>query len=157
MNQPNLSHQLDQAVDDLLQCHKLSTFRYYWELYKRTFPQFEIQAHYSVVGTPTEYANAVILGDGKVIDIEGDDETDSGYLAVQDVASIGSVVFHRGHVEGFSRSQGASLVVFTRLVGETDSGPYWVARTELEEDRLIMFARRLVDSLPRADSLGGSK
>ena len=157
MNQPNLSQQLEQDVDQLLQSHNLSTFRYYWELYKRAFRWDEIQAYYLIIDPATTYGNVAMLGHGKLIDIDGDDSTGAGYLGIQDLASIGAVIFRRGQIEGFSHSQGASLVVFTRLIGEPDSGPYWVARTELDEERLIVFARLLVDSTPTANSFGVSQ
>ena len=154
MNQPSRSQLLDLSVEQLLQSPNFSTLRYYWELYKRAFPHREIQASYVFHDPATGYGNVVVLGHSEVIDIEGDDSTGTGYLGIQRLASIGSVVFRKGQIEGLVRSQGASLVVFTRLVGETNAGPYWIARTEPEEEQLILFARFLVDSIPPPEPFG---
>lgn len=157
-NEPlNLSQQLDQAVDHQLLGRSLSTFRYYWGLYKRAFPRYDIQGSYYSFDPEAAYGNVVVLSGGKIIDIDGGDENGSGYLGIQDLASIGSVNFYRGQIEGLEHSQGASLVAFTRLVGETNAGPYWVARTEHEEERLIAFTRLLVDSMNTASWDGSLK
>ena len=114
----------------------------------------DIRASFVGVDPATSYYNVAILGDDKLVDIEGDDTGGTGYVSVQSLASIGAIVLREGQIEGFVRSQGASLVVYTRLVGETSSGPYWVARTTPEVDRLIRFATFLVDAIAHPQSFG---
>ena len=154
MSQPNQSQQLDATVEDLLQHYNPSTFRRYWELYRRAVPLTDIRASFVGVDPATSYYNVAILGDDKLVDIEGDDTGGIGYVGVQSLASIGAIVLREGQIEGFVRSQGASLVVYTRLVGETSSGPYWVARTTPEVDRLTRFATFLVDAIAHPQSFG---
>ena len=154
MSQPNPSQQLDATVEDLLKHYNPNTFRRYWELYRRAVPLTEVRASFVGVDPTTSYYNVAILGDGKLVDIEGDDTGGTGYVGFQSLTGIGAVVLREGQIEGFSRSQGASLVMFTRLVGETNAGPYWVARTTPEVDRLTQFTKFLVDAIPHPQSFG---
>ena len=154
MSQPNQSQRLDATVEDLLQSYNPNTFRRYWELYRRAVPLTEIRAFFVCVDPVTSYYNVAILGDDKLVDIEGDDTGGTGYVCFQSLTGIGAVVLREGQIEGFSRSQGASLVMLTRLVGETSVGPYWVARTTPEVDRLTRFATFLVDAIAHPQSFG---
>ena len=140
-------HQLDMLVSELLGRHEFAMFSRYWSLYKRTVASPGIDASYLVFDQDTKWCNVAIIDGSKIIDIEGEDSADVGIMSVRDVSCLSSVIFKLGPLVGLSRSQGASLVVATELVGPT-SGPFWVARTPDEEEKLLGFAGFLAGLIP---------
>jgi hypothetical protein len=105
----------------------------------------DVEAFYYFATTEPKYGNVAVITDGKVIDIEGDDSDGSGSLTIRDLSSIAAVHLRTAPMEGYQRSAGASLLLSTRLVGESNTGPYWVAVTTQQEERLIQFASALTD------------
>ena len=139
--------QLDMAVGELLGRHEFVSFSRYWSLYKRTVASRGVDASYLVFDRDTKWCNVAIIADNKIIDIEGEDGADVGIMSVRDASCLSSVIFKIGPLVGLSRSQGASLVVATELVGST-SGPFWIARTPDEEEKLLGFAGFLAGLTP---------
>ena len=136
--------QLDAMVNEILERNKFESFARYWSLYKRTVVPQEAEASYIVYDSDACWCNVAIIHDNKIVDIEGEDGSDVGSLSVTDASRISGVTFRIGPLVGFSRSQGASLVVVTEIVGST-SGRFWVARTPDEEERLVQFTRYMID------------
>ena len=140
----NQTRQAGTAVAELLSGHSLDTFRRYWALYERAVAVQNVQAFYLKIEPEQGYCNFAVVGDGKVVDVEGDDSNGSGGISIRNLSAISGVAFYLGSLTGFPRTQGASLVAVAKLVGETASGPYWAAWTEDEERQLVGFARVLI-------------
>ena len=146
----NYAAQLDRIVNRLIETAELDVFEDYWDLYKETADISNVQGFF--VRTAGEYdsisyCNAAIIGDGLLVDIEGDDDGESGSLTIRSLDSIAGLSIHTEALPGLPDSQGASLVVDTELAGESDYGPHWVAKTEEEEEHLLRFAKVLVQAM----------
>ena len=141
--------QLDVVVDELLGRHEFGSFSQYWALYKRTVIPQEAEASYLVCDPDTKWCNVAIIDNNKIIDIEGEDGSDVGSISVREVSHLSAVLFKLGPVTGYRRSQGASLVVATELIGST-SGSFWIARTRDEEEQLVQFTRFLIGLVPNS-------
>ena len=137
--------QLDETVMDLIWRHKFDTFGRYWEIYKKTALISDVSAAHIVAKPEEGYLNVAIVGDGLLVDIEGEDHPSQGELSVDQIGAISGISVNVGSLAGFPKSQGASLVVVTRLRGAPNAGPYWAAWTPAEETSLMEFARSLTD------------
>lgn len=148
MTTKSVAARLKQTVDCAIKEHGLELFAQYWDLYREITSISNVRRFYArTEGQPLYtggYCNVAIIGDGLLVDIEGDDSRRSGGLSVESLDSIAKVTFHVGELPGLPAARGASLVVLAQGVGETDVGLHWVAKTEDEEDRLVEFARELV-------------
>ena len=158
MSTRDLSAQLNRIVAKAIEEHELESFEEYWGLYeemakvnsvKAFFVRIEKQNGRSVLRRG-DYCNVAIIGDGLLIDIEADDSDDSGNLFVQPLRSISRVSVQNGPLQNLSHSQGASLVVISSRIGEEHVGPYWVAKTDEEEEYLLKFAQALVQEISKA-------
>ena len=153
MSNGNKSAQLARIVERLIDENDLSTFSEYWEFYEHTADLTNVQAFYiqtesqALFGGPIRYSNVAILGDGLIVDVEGNDATRSGSLSLDKSDSITSVSIHAGTLPGLSSSQGASLVVLAHRADESGVGLHWVAKTEEEVDHLLNFAQALVQAI----------
>ena len=139
------SQSLRASVSEMLGQYGLSTFSRYWNLCNRAERIEDVEAFYCFATTEPKYGNVAVITHGKVIDVDGDDSDGSGAVSIRDLSSIAAVFLHAAPIEGYKRSEGASLVVSTRLVGESNTGPYWVAVTAQQEERLVQFASALTD------------
>lgn len=135
---------LHVSVSEMIGTHGLDTFRRYWEVCNQAKRMEDVKAFYCFTTNEPKYGNVVILADDKVIDVEGDDSDGRGDVSIRNLSSIAAVHVHLAPIEGFGRAQGASLVVSTRLVGESNAGPYWIAATPQEREQLLQFASVLV-------------
>ena len=145
MNDLDQARQLENTLASMFALNNnANSFRRYWNLYKQTSDIARIQSFY--IKTEESYYNVAIIGDGILVDVEGDDSDSSGGLNIRSLDAIRGVTVRSGPLKAFPRTQGASLVVLTRLVGETNAGPYWVAKTPEEEGRLLGFAQSLVQA-----------
>ena len=155
MSNGNKSAQLARIVERLVDENDLSTFAEYWGLYESTADLSNVQAFYvrteaqPFFAGSARYCNVAILGDGLVVDIEGDDSRSTGSLTLSTLDSVMPVSLHAGPLPGLSDSQGASLVVLARSAGEADAGFHWVAKTEEEEENLLKFAQHLVRAISK--------
>ena len=92
--------------------NNIPMFEEYWGLYEHAADKLNVQAFYvridsqSLFGGPSRYCNVAILGDGLVVDIEGNDDSRSGRLSLERLDSITSVSIHAGSLPGLSSSQG---------------------------------------------------
>ncbi len=158
MSTRDRSAQLSQIVEEAIENFQLESFEAYWELYEETAQVNSVQAFFVRVDADNgpygqsrgDYCNVAIIGDGLLIDIEGDDSDDSGNLSVHPLKSLSRVSLRNGPLQNLSHSQGASLVVIANQIGDEHVGPYWVAKTDDEEEHLLKFAQALVKAISKA-------
>ncbi len=152
------SPQLNRIVEKAIEEHNLAKFQEYWNLYTTTFDTISVQGFYirteaqdgQMLASSGGYCNVGIVGDGLLIDIEADDRNNSGTLSVQSLKSVSEISFHKGSLQNVARSQGASLVVVTHRTGVEDIGLYWAAKTSVDEERLLIFAKALMQAISKA-------
>ena len=129
-------------------------FARYWELYERSAAIADLRSFFVRVETRSTsggYCNAAIIGDGLLVDVEGDDGNNSGSLSVQSLDDLGRVLIHVGPLRGFPLSQGARLVVLALPKGQEQAGSHWVAKTPDDEERLLEFATELIGAIARRE------
>lgn len=147
MNLSEGATRLEYIVEGLIQEHRFDTFRKYWEIYKETARISDVSAAHIVSKPRDSYLNVAIMGEGLVVDIEGEDHPGDGALHVDPLKIIAGILISTEPLVGFPKLQGASLMVVTKLMGEPNTGPYWGAWSPDEEDTLKGFARSLRDGL----------
>ena len=150
MTNSSVSAQLAADVEVVIHADRLVTFQRYWELYNRTVPiskvrRFFIRTESRALGSG--YCKVAIVGDGLIVDIEGDDNDRSGNLSFTPLDSIAEVSLHAGFLPGLPASQEALLVVIADREGESDLGLHWIAKTSREEERLLKFAQGLIHAM----------
>lgn len=143
MADKDLAGKLAAAAAKLLASNS-TNFRQYWELYLQTAETSSIQNLFVRAAEGGGYSNIAIMGNGRIADIEGDDNENSGSLRFYALSTVSEVILHRGSIKSLSRSQGASLVMLIRLGGTDESLPYWAATTPDQEVQLLEFAQSLV-------------
>ena len=149
------SAQLASIVKRAIEEHKLSKFAEYWELYadaadvqsiKGFFVKTDIQDDaFDYAGGG--YCNVAIITEGLVIDIEGDDNDNTGNLAFHTIDSFSSIELHTRALRGLESSHGALLVVLANRAGQENIGLHWIAKTEQDKERLLAFAKKLVKAI----------
>ncbi len=152
MSTRNRSAQLTKLVEDAIEELHLEEFEAYWEMYESTCQVTTVEAFYLRTEVRVgdfgrklgDYCNVAIVGDGLLVDVEGDDNDNSGNLIAQPLKSFSEVSIHRGPLTNLESSRDSSLVVLANRVGEEDVGLHWVAKTEEEEEHLLEFARLLI-------------
>ena len=155
MTSRNQSVQLISAVEQVIEVYGLDVFEQYWELYKEIGGISNVQRFYVRTGASAadaadvSFCHAAIIGDGLLVDIQGDDCLKSGGLRFNSLASIVQVSIHDGPVDGAPSSEGASLVVVASRPNDAGPGLHWVAKTEQEENHLLPFAKTLARALGR--------
>ena len=164
MSARDLSEQLSRIVEKAIEEHELEKFEDYWELFEATANIKEVQAFFLrtevyrdtvLIMGEAAYCNLAIIGDGLLIDIEGDDSDGTGSLTFHSLASVSGVSIHAEPLQNLPSSRGASLVVLANRAGEEDVGLHWVAKTEEEEERLLRFAEALVEALSKTQGFQG--
>ena len=98
------------------------------------------------------YCNVALIGDGLLVDVEGDDSDNKGSLTYRSLEFVSGVSIYAGPLRGLDSSRGASLVVVTRKVGEEGIGLHWIAKTEEEEEHLLQFAQTLLKAISKKGS-----
>ncbi len=159
MSSRDRSEQLTRIVQQSIEEHRFAKFARFWELYESTTDIQRIEAFYIrtevqdswLIPNGGGYCNVAIIGDGLLIDIEGDDNNGTGNLTFQTLKSVGAVEIHTSPLQGLHSSQGASLVVLTNS-DEGDIGVHWVAKTEDDEEHLLQFAQTLVRAISKDTS-----
>ncbi len=146
-NRDNSAH-LTRIVENAIQEHGFSRFAQYWKLYRDTADISTVQRFFVRTESdsfyPGGYCNVAVIGDGLLVDIEGDDRQSKGGLAIQSLDSITKVSIHAGSLPGLRNSQNATLIVIARRAEDTEVGPHWIATNEEEEGHLLQFAHTLV-------------
>ena len=146
-NRDNLSKIVEKAIEE----HRLDTFARYWNLYEDTVAISDIQQFYVRIepnlNSSGGYFNAAIIGDGMLVDVEGDDEQRSGSLVVHALDSVYGVSVHSGTLPGIPNTQNATMIVLAYQPGVNDIGFHWFAKTDEDEERLVQFAKVLVGSV----------
>ena len=74
---------------------------------------------------------------------------------MESLDSISRVSIHAGSLPGLPSSNGASLVVLSRRLAETNVGLHWVAKSDDEEEHLLRFAKCLVQAISKRYNSGG--
>ena len=133
-----------ESVSDMIAHHGLGTLRKYWDLCNQAKPMRDVEAFYCFSAEEPRYGNIAAIVDGQVIDIEGDESDGTGIVVFRDLSSIASVQLRTPPIGGYSRSEDATLAIITRLRGESNTGPYWVAITPQDYENLIQFASTLI-------------
>ena len=152
MNIRDYSSHLDRIVEQAIENGGFPTFAQYWEIYSLTADLSAVQAFYFRTESQYPfgaYCNAAIIGDGLLVDIEGDETKKSGGLTMASLDSISGVSIHAGSLPGLPSSNGASLVVLSRRPAETNVGLHWVAKSDEEEEHLLSFAKCLVQVISK--------
>ena len=147
MTDLNHVRQLAEARARVSALPNTTKFRQYWDIYELTAEVSDIQGLFIAIDADAGYCNIAIIGDGRIVDIEGDDGKGSGNTHIYPLRSVGEVLFYRGALPSLSRSLGASLLIVTRIVGRDESGPYWAAKNPEEEELLVGFGRTLVKAV----------
>ena len=138
-------HDVEKAVRELLSSRELRDFRDYWALYEQTAAVQNVEGFYVRDDPEHQYCNVAVIGDGRVVDVEGDDgDRSGGGVSVRSLSSIDGVSIIRGPLVGFPRTEGASLVAIALVVGQTSAGAHWAAWNEDQEHQLASFVRALV-------------
>ena len=148
------SSQLDHMVERSIRYEHLETFARYWRLYQRTAVITEVEGFFLRIEDRSPaggYCNVAIIGNGLLVDVEGDDVDRSGTLTAHSLDAFNEVFIHIGPLRGLPSSQGARLVVVAELKGQEDAGTHWVAKTFAEEDMLLEFAAVLIGSISRRE------
>ena len=144
MNQNSLAEQLEDEVSELIESYGSDSFKKYWEYYRETFSLSDVTAFFIKIQAETNYLNFAVIGDGLLIDVDGDNTADQGGISVHPLTGIRSIYVRTHGLPTLSRARNASLVVFTHLAGGA-GGPYWIAEGSLEEKELLAFSRKLVE------------
>ncbi len=145
MTNLSLSGHLADKVAQILSINNANRFRQYWAMYEQTAEITGIQGLIVTSEENTGYFNVAIIGDGRIVDVEGNDSEGSGSLSIYPIKSVSEVTLHQGSIPSLSHSQGASLVLLLGLVGQDESGPYWTAKPPGDAEQLLKFARTLVN------------
>ena len=147
MTHVNRAEQLAEAVATIWGHNGAAAFRQNWETYKQIAEVSEIQGIFFGLDADEGRYNVAIIGDGRIVDIDADDGINSGGTFITSLSSIGQVILLRKSLASIPRSIGASLLLVARFRGTEEIGPYWVAKTPEEEERLLSFARTLVQAV----------
>lgn len=146
-NRDNLFRIVEKAIEE----HGFGTFAKYWELYEETVDVSDVQRFYFTMEPQWHgnggYCNVAIIGDGLLVDVEGDDTRRSGGLNMQTLDSVTRVSAHAGALPGIPNAQGATLIIMTDRANEHNVGIYWVAKTDEDQERLIQFTSTLVKAV----------
>ena len=147
MTHQQRAEELAHVVATELDLNENSTFGQYWELYKQTANVSNIEGLFIRTEGRSGYCNVVILGDGRIVDIEVEERARSGGLHIRPLSSVSEVHLHRGSLPQLPYSEGALLVVMLGLTGMDESGPYWAAQTRAQERKLLGFAQALIEAI----------
>ena len=158
MSTRDRSGQLARIVERAIEEHNLVKFAQYWELYENTADIQSIKGFFVRIerrpysSSRRAYCNVAIIGEGLLIDIEGDDNDNTGNLTFQSLESISGVQVRAGPVRGLDSSRDALLVVIANRVGAEGIGLHWIAKTEQDEEHLLQFAKVLVEEISAGES-----
>ena len=144
--------QLDRIVTQGITLHN-AKFRQYWELYKQAAEIPDVEGLFVKIEEEARYSNVAVVGDGRLVDIEGDDSDDSGNLHIYSLGAVREVIIRLGSLPSLPSTKGATLLVVTRLAGQDGTGPYWVAKTPEQEEKLLSFAQCLVQAISTSKSI----
>ena len=108
MSSRDRSTQLTRIVQQAIEEHQFTKFARFWELYERTTEIKRIEAFYIrtevqdnwLIPNRGGYCNVAIIGDGLLIDIEGDDNNSTGNLTFKTLTSVGEVEIHTSPLQG---------------------------------------------------------
>lgn len=142
---------LFRTVGRMTEEHELGTFALYWSLYQDAVDVSNVQRFYVMVEPQPNsnggYCNVAVIGDGLIVDVEGNDEQSSGDLSVYTLDSLIGVSVHAGALPGLPNTQDAILIVMVGQSSAPDAGLYWMAKTAEARERLIEFADALVKAI----------
>ncbi len=138
------SENLDSVVNHMLSQGPHQTFETYWELYMASAFISEPKGIYFRVSQDSTIRNIAIVGDGKIVDIEADENSDASAISVSPYGAFSEVILHTGLIPTLPRTQKSMLNVLCRLAGSTSLSPYWCAYNEEEAERLRDFAKILI-------------
>ena len=141
----DVSEQLSEKVDSILEEYDLDVLSGYWNLAKSVLTGHAVRRFYVQAGEG--YGNIAILTDGMVVDVVGDEQDDEGYVAVHRISAFSGIDFYEEQVPTVPGSDDAELVVVTNTVGSDTLGLHWIATDEEESEYLLRFGRALVTSL----------
>ena len=146
VNGKSLAEQLETRVVELLDTYASGSFQKYWGYYKESVAPSDVKAFFVKLRPSENYLNVAVIGEGLLIDVDGDDAPESGGIGVHPLTSVRSVYVRTNPPPTLPRARTASLVVFTQLAGGT-GGPYWFAEDSEEERDLLRFSKILLDSI----------
>ena len=141
----DFSEQLHGVVEAVLEEYDLDAFEDYWDLGRRILANLKVRRFY--VQAEPGYANIAILTDGLVVDVEGDDNDDTGWVSVRRLSDLSGLTFYQREIPTLADSVGAQLVVTAESPGSDDIGMYWTAKTDQEEESLTLFGEALIQAI----------
>ena len=147
MNGQQLAEELERVVSLELDLNNNPSLSHCMGLYRQTAEISDIRALFIRKDERAGYYNIVILGDGRIVDIESPVRHVPGTIHIHPLSSVSEVFINQGSLPQLPDSQEASLVLMLALTGLDQSGPYWAANNPEEEAQLKRFARTLVQEI----------
>ena len=135
---------IDEIASEIISHDRTNMFYNYWSLYKQTAYLSDVKDFFFRSDPEEGYHNLAIIGDGKVVDIEGDDTNHSGNLGIIRLSSVARVFLRLHPFPNLAHAEDASLTLLISLLGQEGTGPYWGAKSSKEEERLRAFSRTLI-------------
>lgn len=120
-------------------------FNLRWTFYKTAIDIQDVQAYYVKVKRDINYINVAVLGDGLIVDMDGDNSNEDCTFSIHPLSMIRSVYLTDDGMEGIELTEDASLMVNCRLAG--GGGFYWFAEDRAEEVELLGFVKVLARSI----------
>ena len=137
--------QLMRLVNQYLEESYSDAFTLRWGFYKTAIDIQDVQAYYVKVKRDINYINVAILGDGLVVDLDGDNSNEDSTFSIHPLRMIRSVYLADDGIEGNELTEDATLMVNCRLTG--GGGFYWFAEDRAEEVDLLGFVKVLARSI----------
>ena len=139
----------DRLILDLLSQGSYRALETCWELYQEISYISEPEGYYFTSNADTAYNNLAVIGEGRIVDIEADENGNDKHLTVSLCRAYSGVNLFIGPIPTLARTQGSLLTVACRTVGAAAIGHYWVARDEEESTRLRRFAKVVVKAISK--------
>lgn len=130
-------HCRDQSLDELPR---------YWDMARRLLGDALIKSAF--VKLQEDYGNVAVLTEDFLVDIEGDDEQETGFVTFYHVGQFDTWSLLWGPLDELDESDKNTLVLTMSSASEGEViGPYWTASDEDLHKRLIEFATAVRESI----------
>ena len=139
---------LTDQVDQILREYPTDSFTRHWNIYKENYATLDWTDCYIKVIPQKRYVNVALLGNGFLIDIDGEEGEPSIIregLAIVPLDTISTVMVRGRGMPDVEELRDSTLVVTTVISGSNQQGPFWMADNEEEEASLFRFVRALIE------------
>ena len=146
LNQPSWDD-LESWISFTLSRGPHEKFDKYWNLYRGTAFINKPEGLYFRINEDATYRNIVVAGDGRIVDIEADESSNTEAISVSPYRAFSGVGLYMGAIATLPRTESSLLTVACRVSGSNSLGPYWSAHNQEEVERLRTFANILVKAV----------